>query len=56
MELYNRVLISQQEGISTMPGCAQKDMAMLQKPVTSFMTSQYNHKECFKRVNILGTL
>jgi hypothetical protein len=30
-----------------MPGCAQTDMAMLQKPATSFMTSKYNHIECF---------
>jgi hypothetical protein len=55
METYKRLIISQPEGISTLPGCPQTDMAMLQKPVTSFMTSQYNHLKCFKRVSALAT-
>jgi hypothetical protein len=55
METYNRLIINQPEGISTLPGCPQTDMAMLQKPVTSFMTSQNNHLEYFKRVNALET-
>jgi hypothetical protein len=29
--------------------------AMLQKPVTSFMTSQYTHTKCFQRVSALET-
>jgi hypothetical protein len=55
MELYNRVLIIQPGIISSLPGCAKRNLAILQKQVTTFMTCQENHIECIQNVSALAT-